>query len=273
MTRLAVVTTFSKEGWEQYAEAMVTSWVACWPDTVDLLVYPDEKVGLPKRDNVRVIDRPIPAKEKFIRMHRGNQQFRGLTGAGYNYRYDAIKFCHKPFAIHDALNGTGIQYDGLIWLDADTITHTRIDDEALARIAPMEHDVQFLGRSYKYTECGYLFFNTRHDPACRLINRWVQFYTEGTFRYEAEWHDSWLFDLARRATPGLRGNDLTGHISRRDGGGHPFINCFLGRYMDHYKGDLRKKLRGPRKGDLFADHETAYWRDRPHARQRHKTNR
>ena len=42
MTRkLAVVTTFSAAGFDQYAHRMIDTWLKHWPSDVTLFVYPD----------------------------------------------------------------------------------------------------------------------------------------------------------------------------------------------------------------------------------------
>jgi len=273
MRRIAVVTTFSLEGYQQYAERMVSTWVKHWPVDVDLFVYPDEKVALPKRA-VPIYD-TITAKEVFIRRYQGKPRFRGkVEGGGYNYRFDAVKFCHKPFALWHWARVYGAGYHGLIWLDADTVTHSPVDMPAVERMAPAEYDIQFLGRSYKYSECGYLYFNLRSIPAVRLLENWVGLYTSMEFAQQPEWHDSYLYDVARnRLAPHLNSNDLTGHIPRSQGAGHPLINSFMGQWLDHLKGESRKVTGKPRKGDLFADHGSQYWKDHSHAKQPTKPKR
>lgn len=277
MTRLrkvAVVTTFSKAGFEQYGKRMINSFLQHWPDQVDLYVYPDEPVPLPRVHRLYERLGPIPEKEKFIEKYRGEPKFTGyLDGTVYNYKFDAIKFCHKPFALwhcmHNDLIGRDHPYDALIWLDADTLTHTDVPIKQVHKLfAPDRHAIQFLGRDFKYTECGYLYFNLRSGQARDLLEQWVGFYLSGTFRKQREWHDSWLYDQARiRFGPGF-GNNLTANLQRRNGGGHPLINSPLGKYLDHLKGDGRKVTGRPRKGDLFVDHsETEYWRKNSHAKR------
>jgi hypothetical protein len=265
--KLAVVTTFSKAGFDQYARRMVETWLAHWPEAVDLCVYPDEPVDLPSAVNLSSLEDPIHAKVKFMAKWTG-QKYRG--GAPYNYRFDVVKFCHKPFCLWDFAkrNDAAREYRGFMWLDADTITHQRITPEALERMAPRDISLQFLGRSYKYTECGYLWFNTTIPEARQVLDEWVRFYKTGQFRQQTEWHDSFLFDLARKKVPLRSARDLTGHIPRRAGGGHPFVNSFLGQYMDHHKGASRKATGAPRKNDLVTDHSAPYWKDHPHAKAR-----
>jgi hypothetical protein len=271
MTRkLAVVTTFSVAGFDQYAHRMIDTWLKHWPSDVTLFVYPDQPVPLPERPNLRVMAGAQPQKAKFIKRWKDKPECTGTPGGKpYDYRFDAIKFCHKPFCLWDfATRNDHLPqpYEGVIWLDADTITHRKVDQRALLEIAPPQFDMQSLGRSYKYTECGYLWFCLRPESKGRaVLEEWVRLYTSGDFRKQREWHDSYLFDMARPKVAGGRMNNLTGHIPRRSGGGHPFVNCFLGEYMDHHKGP-RKITGKPRKNDLFADHAAPYWKDHPHAK-------
>lgn len=267
--KIAVVTTFSKAGWDAYARRMVESWADHWPTGVDLFLYPDEPVeGVPARPNIRVVRESIPERDRFVAKYGGIQKFNG--GGTYNYRFDAVKFCHKPFCLwHFARHvsqGMAAPYEGLIWLDADTITHADVPLTALDQFAPPRADIQFLGRAQKYTECGYLYFNLTRPRAMQLLERWVNYYIRDTFRHEREWHDSWLYDRAREVDHTLQGIDLTGHLKRNQGSGHPLINSFLGGYLDHLKGDSRKAVGKPRKGDLFVNHETPYWEANAHAK-------
>lgn len=270
--RIAVITTFSKAGWDQYASRMVDTFLKNWPASVILFVYPDEEVPLPVAPNLQTLGAPIPEKMAFIEKWKGHPEYTGYADpTKYSYRVDAVKFCHKPFALWHFATQFGVAYDGIIWLDADTITHREVPIEIVSKMAPKDFDYQYLGRSHKYTECGYLYFNMQGGGGLKLLNRWVQYYTKGIFRTQKEWHDSWLFDMARTSGLGINGNDLTAHLHRKSGGGHPMLNCFLGAYMDHLKGEVRKRTGRPRPGDLMIDHgESEYWKENEHARSRRK---
>lgn len=266
MRKIAVVTTFSREGWRDYAGRMVTTWIKHWPTAVDLFLYPDEKVKVPCAPNVRVILPPNLEKQRFLEWASRVRRFTGQHAGRYNYRFDAVKFCHKPFALWHFAHGPGLEYDALIWLDADTLTHAPVPLTVVDHMmAPEGYDIQFLGRSYKYSECGYLYFNLR-GGGLEVLDAWVAYYRDRTFKAEAEWHDSFLFDRARQKLPHVRAKDLTGHIPKRQGAGHPFVNSFLGLYLDHLKGDTRKATGKPRKHDLHADHDAPYWTENAHAR-------
>jgi len=270
--KTAVVTTFSRAGYDLYAQRMMASWSKHWPAGVDLYVYPDELTPLPNDRRVRGVYDRMPEKDAFLRRYGRSAAYTGNLSSGYDYRFDAVKFCHKPFCIQDIMRRSSNHsnpYESLIWLDADTLTHSPVTMQAVYDMTPPEYDVMYLGRCYKYTECGFLYFNLMRKNARDLIDTWVNYYTEGTFRAERECHDSYLFDRARdQMGDRLNGKNLTGHLPRRKGAGHPMINSFLGEYFDHLKGNARKITGKPRKNDLFVEHQSDYWKENSHAKDR-----
>jgi hypothetical protein len=148
-------------------------------------------------------------------------------------------------------------------MDADTVTHSMIPLRVVQNdMCPRDVDFLYLGRPHKYSECGFMVFKTG-GGAELLLDRVIKYYTDDTFVHEAEWHDSWLFDRARidlEASAMIHTRSLTSHLTRAKGGGHPFVNSFLGQYMDHLKGDARKATGRPRKGDMIVGHRADYWR-------------
>jgi hypothetical protein len=77
---------------------------------------------------------------------------------------------------------------------------------------------------------------------------------QGIFTLE-EWHDSFVFDIARKSLT-LNELDWSGHLI--SGEGHPLINSEWGAYLDHLKGD--RKTAGRSKAiDLKIKRTEAYW--------------
>lgn len=271
MKRVAVVTTFSAAGWSEYAKRMVTSFDKYWPREVNLHVYPDDpSTPLPPSDRIFKHDNDLSAKDRFLRRYTA-PRFSGRVGEGYNYRFDVRKFCHKPFAVHDFAHFKDCGgYDWMIWLDADTITHHPVTRSHIDRMTPDNVDVLYLGRQDKYSECG--FYALRLPHALPFVDQFIDFYTKGSFKNEAEWHDSFLFDRAMDRVKADEASEVQfwslTNFPRRKGGGHPFINSFLGEIMDHHKGN-RKRAGRPRSGDLHVEHTADYWREQnAHARKR-----
>lgn len=264
---IAVVTTFSASGWDRYGRRMVESFERFWPDEVDLVCYADEITRTMKNRNGRAQffehNHPmlVSFKEKYDK-----PKYRGYPDPGrYNYRYDAVKFCHKPFALYEFWKRRGVDvpdYEWMIWLDADTVTHSPMDARIFRQMCPKHANLVYLGRPHKYSECGFLAF--KGNPATAVLSRWIAYYVKGRFAREREWHDSYLFDLARvraEQRDGLASVNLTPtYLHRKNGGGHPFVNSILGRYMDHLKGDGRKIRGRPNRNDMLVGHDAEYWR-------------
>lgn len=266
--KIEVVTTFGPDDWNKHASRMVSSFLKNWPEEVNLNLYYDAPANFPKSPRLRTFPHNHPDLYAFKTNHR-SRKWRGWAEAGYNYRYDVVKFCHKPFAIWDFMCNTayGSAADWVMWLDADTFTHTKVTQEALQRMIP-DGDFHYLGRTWKYSECGWMMFHpVRARP---LITGVVDLYRSGRFRNEREWHDSWLFDVvrARLEKEGtLKAVSLSKHLTREKGGGHPLINTFLGDYFDHLKGP-RKATGQPRPGDLQRYSDNPYWSAQKHVRRK-----
>lgn len=265
--KVAVVTTFSKRGWGLYSRRMIESFDTYWPKAVDLHCFPDEKVDhLPSRRVFYWYD-TIPEKEAFIRQHEGDRAAHGETTTGYNYRFDAVKFCHKPFALwhfmRDVCPGLPEPPTYVIWMDADTLTHSPIPLHTVRRDMCVNGGIAYLGRQGKYSECGFMSFDK--DAGLPFMGAMVSRYTTGAYRGLPEWHDSYIFDRVRERfeadpTSPITFRNISRNLNRRNGGGHPFVNTFLGQYMDHLKGDARKCTGRPKPQDNMVGHKQPYWK-------------
>jgi hypothetical protein len=68
--------------------------------------------------------------------------------------------------------------------------------------------------------------------------RFANQYRKDKLLNQQEWHDSYIFDVVRSSmeADGMINSSITpGYVK-----GHPFIDSFLGEYMDHLKGPKRK---------------------------------
>ena len=84
---------------------------------------------------------------------------------------------------------------------------------------------------------------------------------KGIFTLE-EWHDSYVFDVVlkrhKQTFPQSPIKDFSGHLI--SGEGHPLINCELGAYFDHLKGDSRKAKGQSLSKDLKVKRVEPYWK-------------
>jgi hypothetical protein len=142
-------------------------------------------------------------------------------------------------------------------MDADTVCHSPITTDDLARLCPHDKDLCFLGRRGKFSECGLYAMNLRSPRTRDFLTEFQRYYDQaeqGIFTL-AEWHDSFVFDAVRKHHP-LVELDWSSHLIT--GEGHPLINSDWGAYLDHLKGKRKTTGRSP-VTDLKVQRTEAYW--------------
>jgi hypothetical protein len=142
-------------------------------------------------------------------------------------------------------------------MDADTICHSPIAMSDIFRLIPADKDVCFLGRKGKFSECGLYSMNLRSPAVQQFLQKFQWMYDnaeQGIFTLD-EWHDSFVFDAARK-TVKLNELDWSSHIIT--GEGHPLINSEWGAWLDHLKGG-RKTLGQSKREDLKVKRTEPYW--------------
>ncbi|MGI4778694.1 MAG: hypothetical protein ACRYGA_11355 [Janthinobacterium lividum] len=278
MRRFAVVTTCHAAGYRDYGQVMVDTFLAHWPAEVPLLLYHEgfDPPSAPGRIESRDLVAASPALTDFKTRHAGNPRAHGkvqprrrlrigplslplpLAGRKAPYRWDAVRFAHKSYAIFDAARRTDA--DALIWIDADTRFFADVDMAELAALAPADTAVSCLRRP-NHSECGFVVYNLRHPETRRLLDEFEAMYSQDLLFAEREFHDSFLFDIVRgRAEArGARTHDIAEGAGAR--ASHVLINSRLGRFMDHMKGD-RKSEGKSRSDDLLVQRDEAYWKSK-----------
>lgn len=271
MKRYTVVTTFHQAGLELYGQRMIESFEQHWPDSVDMIVYTENCTPTITKKNVRCVELLSVSNEckSFVERHANNPEAHGGLGPHNqgewserkHFKWQGVRFCYKVFAVHHAVNT--VNSDWIIWLDADSQTHSTLPVEFLDKICPNDYIATHLGRTDRYhSECGWVGYNRRHPLGIEFVNDFAGMYINDTMFNEQEWHDSYLFDVQRkhyRDNKGASFYNLNPEPDTKGLAGHPFINSELGKYLDHMKGE--RKQRGHSKAKevkLHSDHP--YWR-------------
>ena len=266
--KYAVVTTFHEEGLKKYAQRMIDSFCEHWPEEVTLHIYPELCNPAVKNHNHVTLKRleEVPElmafKEKWKNVPKANGNVMDdpvrskRKDAGKGFKWHAIRFAHKVYAIFDAAKNTDA--DILVWMDADMVCHSPITMSTLQRLIPADKDICFLGRKGKYTECGLYSMNLRSAAVQEFLKhfQWMYDNAEGGIFKLAEWHDSFVFDAVRNH---VKTNELDWSSHLITGEGHPLINCEWGAYLDHLKGDDRKSMGHSKPIDLKVKRTEAYW--------------
>ena len=263
--KIKVITSYKPGTWETYAKRGITSMVKHLPGDVDIFVYCEEPTPdlTDKRITYVDLNTSEPAlfefKNKYkndpvangelIEIPNGVRRSPNLEGLDKNkisFLWDAVKFSNKVFCIVNAVRNSS-NYDYVIWLDADTYTHTPMPINFLQDLLPQDTMLTYLGRERGnqaiYPECGFVGYNLNHPEVQNFINEWEQLYKTGDIFNLLEWHDSavfWHLSKKYKTEKHITVNDIG--YDAGVSGHHVFVNSKLGMYIDHLKGDNRKRI-------------------------------
>ena len=258
-----IVTSFNPEGLEVYARNMLNSFDKHWDKEIQLHAwYHDfdeggafflrtEELEIPtkgiKYANLNNIQDMLEYRES-MKVHNGTEGGK----IQYNWRLDAIKWCHKIYALTETAADPHViqDKDWLIWLDADTVTFADVDAEFLDGICDDSYDIVHLGRnSVDYSETSFIAFNLKNRPAVDFLSDFRETYDNREVTAYREWHDGFIFErlLKLHQYHGLKALNLTPDV--------PDLNAFatsaLSAKMQHFKGNLKTK-------DVSLEHHKRY---------------
>jgi len=263
--KIKVITSYKPGTWETYAKRGITSMVKRLPEDVDIFVYCEEPEPnfIDKRIMYIDLNTSEPALFEFKNKYkndpvangelieipngvRRSPKLEGLDKNKISFLWDAVKFSNKVFCIVNAVRNSS-NYDYIIWLDADTYTHTPMPVNFLQDLLPQDTMLTYLGRERGnqaiYPECGFVGYNLNHPEIQNFINEWEQLYKTGDIFNLLEWHDSavfWHLSKKYKTEKRITVNDIG--YNAGVSGHHVFVNSKLGMYIDHLKGDNRKKI-------------------------------
>lgn len=263
--KFSVVTTFNADGYQRYGSRMVETFLKNWPQHVTLQAYAENCNVTQTAPNLQVVDllQASPELVAFKNRWRGIPKANGDVSAdpvrskrrdaGKGFKWDAVRFSHKVYAIFHAAKHTDA--DWLIWMDADMVCHSEMSMKFLNIMCDPYYDLCFLGRTGKYSECGLYAVNLKTHMGQLFLSRFQEFYDHDTIFEFPEWHDSYVFDEVRAS---MQCKELNWSAGIVNGEGHPLINCAWGSYLDHLKGD-RKNLGRSKAKDLKVSRQETYW--------------
>jgi len=276
--KFSVVTTFHEEGLRVYAQRMIDTFCKNWPREVKLYLYPEgcspsiPAGALIESTDLNTVKELTDFKQQWRAVPKANGDVSAdpvrsrRRDAGKGFKWNAVRFSHKVYAIFDCAKKT--DSDVLIWMDADNVCHSPISLETIKRLIPINRDICYLGRQGKFSECGLYSMDLRSLNTRMFLKEFQRVYDDaenGIFQMD-EWHDSFVFDQVRTRIPGLKQYNWSAHLTdirprpgNSPGEGHPLINSEWGKYLDHLKGDDRKRLGKSKREDLKVNHDLGYW--------------
>jgi hypothetical protein len=259
MNVINAITCYSLNGYRETGHLLINGFIDYWPDEVTLTVYVDDPI--PKAElirNTRVSYKILNQKDlmDFKKRHVSNLEANGLGKKAErgqkNYRYDAVRFSHKVFALFQFLEENKTDY--LIWLDGDSRTHSNVSIDTIMSWCPEGKFAGYLARPWLYTETGFHIFNMKHSISAEFMTKWKQYYLDDSIFKLDMWTDCHTYDAAKVNFDETYWHNLSPPIKNN----HPFINGPLGQFMDHMKGP-RKKKGTSNKIDLVVKQSGDYW--------------
>ena len=235
-----ILTSFNETYWKEVARDNVHKMDESWPGNEQILLYHQlSQIDNSLSSRVKWIDlyASCPELVDFINQWKDDLRANGKSEKKNAFRQNAVKFCHKTFAIWHAARQ---QKNGwLIWIDCDAIMLKKIDYEFIKKACPEHVCISYLGRKTKYSECGFVGYNLDRPETRKFLELWEKFYLSGEFINHQETHDSWTFDYIRKSF-----NDSTlfydlnaDSITDKN----PFGSSLIGTHMAHAKGSDKIK--------------------------------
>jgi hypothetical protein len=250
MKKFAAVTTFNNEGFEISGKTMIESFDKFWSKDILLNVY-YEDMSQPKiRCSERIFFHNFNEEVKKWYKFQSNFFLRELNKPDNSinsfYKYSAIKFAHKVYAIEKQLEKNTSEY--LIWLDSDVITIKKIENSFIDTLIENDSYLTFLGREHInfHSEAGFLIFNTKNKFHKIFWERMMEMYDQGKLFDQNEWHDSYIFDVVRLELEkkSLKNINISlMGLSKTQDQLNVFDNSVLGEFMNHFKGKRKLNIK------------------------------
>ena len=178
-----LMTSFNEKYWQEIAKDNSKLFDKFWPADCDILLYHQlpviEHTSMSHR--VKWIDlyKNCPDLVAFANKWKDNTRANGISPKKNAFRWNAIKFAHKTFAIWNAAKR--IKSGWLVWIDCDAFIFNTIDKKFLDTVFPKNKHICYLGRKGKYSECGFMGFDLNHPQVQKFMIDWENLYLSGDF--------------------------------------------------------------------------------------------
>lgn len=242
---MILVTSFHVKSWDTYTKRFMESFKQHWPKRVKLYAfYHDGEIPAhaPTASNIFYRRLNHPEMLEFKEKHKDKD-----GGNPYNYRLDAIKFCHKVFALTEMAEELRVnksKQKWLFWLDADTVSKKKLPLKEINSWLNPEADIVYLGRTaIDYCESSFLAFNMEQVPSHVFLEDFRGLYISGELFGYREWHDGFVFErlLRLHRAHGLNAHNLTPECKDLQA----FNSSPLAEYLHHFKGPNKGQPHAP----------------------------
>ena len=215
--RTLAVTSFNRKLYTEYAHEFVETF-----EGTDLAVYSEDVLDIKTH--------ALYYQKDFVKRnaHRPRRGF----------KYDAVRFCYKPYAILQAIDELG-DYDRIVWFDADTVFKQRISEQWITDNLHTEGVMTYMGRPNYHSETGILLFNLHNEHTVPYVRAVTAMYDTDSIYLEREWHDSYIWDRVRERfeTRGVKFRNIGVDYKVQDG---HIANYLFQDWLDHRKGKRKR---------------------------------
>lgn len=239
MSEVLFVTSFGEQGYKDYGEEFLKSFVEHVPAKI-IVYYETKKAPAFKHKNIQYKSlSKVAGIMNYLQAMSVFPIMKGEIGGKRYYQYDVYKFCRKMFAQCDAATET----DGILcWIDADTVF---TKDLPLGWINSMfkERDDGLtpfccvMKRPSFHLCASFVAWDQTHEQALPFWNAYFDILISGRFLLMPEWHDSFLLQAILEGME-LDVNNISEGYELGDGPVNVFDTIFQG-VAYHKKGNLK----------------------------------
>lgn len=227
--KIGIVTTFSDNGYLEYAKNFVESCKKFVNKDITVYLYVDN-VEIQTEQNivVRKLEPSVPELVEFKKRNGDKKPEKFL--------YDAVRFSHKSYCIYHAANNSDV--DVLFWLDSDTEIYDNVDSKYLTGFLPEGYFTSYLGRP-DYSETGFLSFDLRNSYSKEYFELFKWYYDSDEIYKLNGQLDCHVYDAARvklEEEGKIKGYNLSPPGITKNHFNHVFSG-----FMIHYKGGRKEK--------------------------------
>lgn len=149
------VTSMNNSYYNKVGHKMISSYLQKWPKDINLRIYHEDSIINGTGNNITFYNlfKTEPECQSFVERHKNRSDQKNPL----ELHFGAVRFAYKTFSILNAAETSNADY--LIWIDADTYTHTNVTHQFLESLVSPKKYLTYLGRENNYSECGFVIYN------------------------------------------------------------------------------------------------------------------
>ena len=237
---VTIVSSWNAAGASLYGDRFIRQFADSWSFEVRCILYLEGLSAVSPKMPSNMLARPFettgwPEFGTQLKTRRF-AGFKTDDGEVYQYRWDAVKFSKKVFALAHAADT--IDDDLVIWLDGDTVVRPGkfVDADWLRGICQGAH-INYLGRERPHSETSFMSFDRAASKTFPAEMRAV--YSTMIFADSSlGWTDSDVFDATRHGSFFQFRNLTLGKPT-----GAVFERSRLGERLEHLKGARKETFK------------------------------